>query len=910
MATLILRPSRDLSVEHDKSTGSNGYSLISESTADGDSTYISGKNSGNSYTSHTSKFVVSGTKPSGAFRITGITATINAKHDGDSANNGYAKVNAKVTMLNGSGLSQQSSEQDVNTSYADRTFTFIPSTLGVANVDLVSLDNLFSLEVITRSKPKSTSYKNYNVRVTQAYITITYEESSIPVYTCTAINAGNTSVSVSKSSAMQGEQVTFTATPNTGCTFAGWYSDSACTTPVSSSTSYTVTVNNHLTLYAKSEWIIYQMNIGAQPQDGVASVNKSTAHYGEQVIFTCNVTRDNREFYGWYSDAACTNLVTTSNPYTITVSGHVTLYPKTGAIIHEVIIRPTDWWSAANCRTFEKDLEVPTNMECLYTNTEASTSYAKLTAIFMVNTYNDILLKMDPVYNGVDRLADVPENATILDLYLVLKIQGASKGFPMEVWSNLYDPPMDHNHDESHMEPRGIVWNGTVPGSASTVTIPKSYFTEVTPKELKSGNFFIEMRIHNGTNTYAPRFYSCELHLKYSIPDSNCTTEALSDGNTVVDTSTNLTEVGKTCTWTAVPNPGYRFVGWFSDLNYNKLVSSDPVYTATVTAYTLLCAKSVEAARLISTEINLEYGDAVNSFTYKDDAGAVLTPGNPGVVQDTQMTTLISDSPEIYSLFASATTTTKVRGVLNSDKRNALFPNGTAHPVKADVSCSVGRGEYANLTSDSPCKDGYYISSDWIAPCFGENHIIDYRPRTYDPIDYSHTDLRNDAVLSATRDSDFELVMNGNINSTVRYLVIEKFYMKLYFEEYDFAALAGSSADGVRTVSVDKSIGHEGDSVTFSASLKSGAVWKGWYSDAACTHKVSDQQNYTCVPDAHTTLYALAITPETGNYLYFKRNGEWLEVNTVWKKVNGSWVEIDEETARDILSNNNIKVIT
>lgn len=913
MATLILRPSSDISVGHDKSTGSNGYSLINESTADGDSTYIAGKNSGNSYKSHTSNFVVSGTNPSGAFRITGISVTLNARHDGDSANNGYAKVNAQVTMRNGSGLSQKSSEQNVTTSYANYTFTFSPSTLGIANVDLATINDLFSLEVITNSKPKSTSYKNYNVRVTQAYITITYEESSTPVYTCAAVNVENTLVSVSKAVVLQGEQVTFTAYPTTGSTFAGWFSDPACTSAsrVSSSTSYTVTVNSDLTLYAKSDWIMYHFTVGAQPQDGTASVNKSTAHYGEQVIFTCNVTHDNREFYGWYSDPECTNLLTSDNPYTVSAIGDVTLYPKIGVIIREVIIRPTDWWSAENDRSLTKDLNVPSNVERLYTNTQSSTTYATLSHSIVSTCYNDLLLQMDPVYNRTDRLADAPENAYIVDLWLTVKMQGATKGTDTEVWYNLYTPPGDRDHDESHMSPREAIWTGTFPNTAKSLIIPRSYFSKVTMKNLKSGRFFIELRCTN-TSTYFPRLYSVELHVKYTIPDDGCTTEALSDGNTDVDTSTNITERGNTCTWTAVPNPGYRFVGWFSDLNYTNLVSSDPKYTTTVTGYTVLCAKSVEVARIISTEIDLAYGDASSSFTYKDADGTILTPGDTGVVQDSAMADIVTDQDdeaEINALFASVSTRSKIRGILNPTKRNALFPNDTAHPVSADISCSTGRGNYSN-TGDTPITVGYYRSSDWVAPSFGNNPIIEYRPRHYDPIDYDHTDIRNDVILSANRGSDFELVINGNTNDAHRYIVIERFRMKLYFEEYDFAALTGSSADGVRTVSVDKSIGHEGDSVTFSASLKSGAVWKGWYSDAACTHKVSDQQNYTCVPDAHTTLYALAISQGPGNYLYFKKNGEWLEVNTVWKKVNGSWVELDEETARDILSNNNIKVIT
>ena len=40
MATLILRPINDRSLKHSCSSGSSGYAMISESSADDDSTYI------------------------------------------------------------------------------------------------------------------------------------------------------------------------------------------------------------------------------------------------------------------------------------------------------------------------------------------------------------------------------------------------------------------------------------------------------------------------------------------------------------------------------------------------------------------------------------------------------------------------------------------------------------------------------------------------------------------------------------------------------------------------------------------------------------------------------------------------------------------------------------------------------
>lgn len=51
----------------------------------------------------------------------------------------------------------------------------------------------------------------------------------------------------------EGESVTAIATPNSGYLFAGWYSDAAGTTLVSSNASYTFTIDSNTTLYAKFE---------------------------------------------------------------------------------------------------------------------------------------------------------------------------------------------------------------------------------------------------------------------------------------------------------------------------------------------------------------------------------------------------------------------------------------------------------------------------------------------------------------------------------------------------------------------------------------------------------------------------------------------------------------------------------
>ena len=108
-----------------------------------------------------------------------------------------------------------------------------------------------------------------------------------------------------------------------------------------------------------------------------------------------------------------------------------------------------------------------------------------------------------------------------------------------------------------------------------------------------------------------------------------------------------------------------------------------------------------------------------------------------------------------------------------------------------------------------------------------------------------------------------------------------------YFTQY--ACAANAIGNGVSSVNVSNPNPYEGETTTFTATLKSGATWHGWYSDAAHTHLVSTNLNYTAAAD-DITLYAYAEREGTG--FYVKQNGQYKEVQVVLKKINGVWQEV------------------
>lgn len=165
MATLILRPVSDESLNHSCNSGSNGYSLISESSVDDDSTYIYQTVSSTSSASVTSSFTLGGTMPSGLFKITGATLYVRGR---SSANYTYSgtyqlSIDSSTSSMSLSTSYQTSSSTGVATSLINNTYTS---------------SNFPSLSVtITTAGNKSTSKNSsFQIRITQIYLELEYEE--------------------------------------------------------------------------------------------------------------------------------------------------------------------------------------------------------------------------------------------------------------------------------------------------------------------------------------------------------------------------------------------------------------------------------------------------------------------------------------------------------------------------------------------------------------------------------------------------------------------------------------------------------------------------------------------------------------------------------------------------------------
>ena len=206
--------------------------------------------------------------------------------------------------------------------YAGETVTFSAELYNGAN-----FDGWYSDESCTQLVSSNLTYS-----ITAAADLTLYAKATIEaaIYNCSAVAGENiASASVSADSVVSGDSVTFTAQLNAGCLFDGWFSDSNYATLVSTANPYTATITSNTTLYAKGTKIPYSISVGTA-EHGTATVSANTAHYGDSVTFTFTPEDDTWELYGWYSDEGLTQLVSESNPYTHSVTGNITLYPKVG----------------------------------------------------------------------------------------------------------------------------------------------------------------------------------------------------------------------------------------------------------------------------------------------------------------------------------------------------------------------------------------------------------------------------------------------------------------------------------------------------------------------------------------------------------------------------------------------------
>lgn len=180
MATVILRPTADVSLNHSCSTGSSGYALINEASADDDSTYIYQTITETSSSNVSSTFKLSSSEDIGKFKIVKFdiyvrTRTTKEKSD-DSAS---LTCSFYFSKISGMQSGRQYTAVNLSTSYSTMSWTRTASETEVTNDVYPNLSKLNASIAIRNVGAKNASKNdNFQNRTTQVYVELTYEPVS------------------------------------------------------------------------------------------------------------------------------------------------------------------------------------------------------------------------------------------------------------------------------------------------------------------------------------------------------------------------------------------------------------------------------------------------------------------------------------------------------------------------------------------------------------------------------------------------------------------------------------------------------------------------------------------------------------------------------------------------------------
>ena len=217
------------------------------------------------------------------------------------------------------------------------TFTAIPS-------EGYAVEGWYSDAECTNKIETAGTNKTYTVTVnanTNVYVKfrtaetykVTFSSSNDNFGTVSATN-GTTSLN-SPATVTEGDEVTFTATPNEGYAVEGWYSDAGCTNKIESTgtnKTYTVKVNADTNVYVKfREAKKYTVTFRSSDETyGTISATNGTTPLtspatvteGDTVTFTAK-PKDGYALSGWIVNGVSAS--STANPYTITVNSNTTV---------------------------------------------------------------------------------------------------------------------------------------------------------------------------------------------------------------------------------------------------------------------------------------------------------------------------------------------------------------------------------------------------------------------------------------------------------------------------------------------------------------------------------------------------------------------------------------------------------
>lgn len=458
-----------------------------------------------------------------------------------------------------------------------------------------------------------------------------------------------------------------------------------------------------------------------------------------------------------------------------------------------------------------------------------------------------------------------------------------------------------------------------VPSSNGTRTDVKGLKDEVILQSSKNSVIRFHLHANNTVNAVTLQ----EINLSLYFMQYACAAKSVSSTVTATVDKTEAYD-GDIVTFTATVADGETFEGWYSDISCTNLVSTENPYVVTITADTTLYAK----AHLSNLNISVgqaEHGTAsVNAsvITYGDNAIFTFTPESDdyklyGWYADEGLTQLVSeDNPYTctptadYKLYPKSGV--KMYAIkLTRGLKGALGRTGTwtlkiaalyYDQLTYDEKQYVKTGEFDKIESSKVYGQTTKTGTDTIAAIKASLQVP---ANTMCAIWCKLTD----APVTCFAESGDINIGERDMLTYWPYYIFTPTQDKEYFCYYsDKACICTAIAKSGIEYADATTPTFAGKNAIFTAKVKEGCTFKGWYSDEECTTFITSDNpasittpsvdNNSADPqDGETTtskliLYARAqsITGEF-NVLYFKTNGAYKSATRVYKKVSGTWVE-------------------
>lgn len=405
---------------------------------------------------------------------------------------------------------------------------------------------------------------------------------------------------------------------------------------------------------------------------------------------------------------------------------------------------------------------------------------------------------------------------------------------------------------------------------------------------------------------YAKATHDAELFTCAAVAGANISSASVSDPT--VPTNGN-------CTFSATVNTGYVFDGWYLDESCTNLVSAENPYTATITTNTTLYAKAHPSKLNISVG-RAEHGTAsVNAsvITYGDNAIFTFTPESDdyklyGWYADEGLTQLVSeDNPYTctpttdYKLYPK---TGFIRYTIKFTKTQniVLYTSFTLKAVSY-FSDRISGKDLALLHAgkfDQVDSDSIFSTKSASGTVMGSELSISIQaPKNTKVILYVTSTNNGDGCECICSTGEYS--ENTRLTNCGYYDFQPTKDVEYYANIKKYRCVCtGIPKDGVDYTDVTSPVIQETNAI-FLAGLKSGYIFKGWYSDSNCTKLVSSNNPASIATPKYIgdtgsatslTLYALGEKAAfTHPMIYFKVNGSYKSAIRVYKKVSGTWVE-------------------